>query len=530
MIVDFLEYFYSEKYNDKILLKKLGKDYSVADIKTLVRYKMDFIKNIQQNAIGLDAEDCFEFIINFLACVFSNKKILLNYDCKIDEDVFFLSNQIGKNLVPIQQINPNAVMITFYTSGSSGDKKPVIKTLKNLIKEGLDLADEFDEIKDKEFVSTTTLNHLFGMTFHLMLPLNSGGIINTDRINYPENINTENLVLVSSPSFLDKMAKYLEIPRLKPNTIITAGAKLKKETFDYALGISKNVIEIYGSTETGVIAFRKKTEDNLKLFKNVQVIIQEERVEVSTPYSYCQNNLINDNIEIIAGREMTVLGRTDRVLKILEKRISAEEIEQALLKNEFVQDVYCLKHSEKLACLVALNKQGNDFVISSGISELKKVLKTFLADKFEIIPQKWKFIDEIPKNLNGKIDKEKIENIFNLNLSFPLILSRKYGENFAIVDLYFYRHCNFFKGHFENYPILPGVVQLFFAGYFAKDAFGVNCSSGQFRRIKFSNLIRPDKIVTLKLEYNNRGVSYSYYDDVNTYSSGQLPIRNYWEE
>lgn len=530
MTANFLEYFYSEKYEDKVLLKKMGKNYSVSDVKNLVAYKVDFVKSISQELISLDAEDCFEFIINFLACVFCGKRILLNAKNINDKNIFFLNNQTGKNIGQLDNINPQEILITFYTSGSSGDKKEIVKSLENLINEGLDLYDEFKIVEGLEFVSTTTLNHLFGMTFHLMLPLNSGGIINVDRINYPENINDSNLVLISSPSFLDKMAKYGEVPKFKLHTTITAGAKLKEDTFDYMLSISGNVVEIYGSTETGVIAFRKNPKNNLKLFKNVQVIIQEEAIEVSTPYSYCQKNIISDNIEIKTGREMTVIGRTDRVLKIMEKRISAEEIELALLKNEFVLEAHCLKYGEKLACLVALNKKGKDFVISTSIPDLKKELRNFLENKFEIIPQKWKFIDEIPKNSNGKIDKEKIEHIFDLNLSLPLILDRKYGENEAVIDLYFYRHCDFFKGHFENYPVLPGVVQLFFAGYFAKDAFGIECTSGQFRRIKFSNLIRPDKIVSLKLEYTERGVVYSYSNAENIYSSGQMPIRNYWRE
>ncbi|MBR5304008.1 MAG: acyl-CoA synthetase [Candidatus Gastranaerophilales bacterium] len=529
MTADFLEYFYTEKFDEKILLKSFGKSFSVADVKKLVAFKMDYLKSIEDKTVSLDGENCFEFIINFFACIFSGKEIVLNNNQKSSE-FFVLGTQTGNNVCEFPKINSKDVYVQFFTSGSSGLKKKVVKSLWNLIKEGQDLADEFGFVKGLEFVSTTTLNHLFGMTFHLMLPLNSGGVINTDRINYPENINDENLVLVSSPSFLDKMAKYAETPSVKLNTVFTAGAKLKDATFDYMLGLSKNVVEIYGSTESGVIAFRQNPQYNLKIFKNVRIVLLGNSAEISTPYSFEEKNVVNDEIELLTGREMKVVGRTDRVLKIMEKRISAEEVEKELALNSFVQDAYCLKYGEKLACLVALTREGKEFVISFGVSELKKNLKTFLDNKFEIIPQKWKFIDEIPKNINGKIDKVKIENLFDINLSLPLILDRKYSEKEAVIQLYFYHNCNFFKGHFENYPVLPGVVQLYFASFFAKDAFNVECTSGQFRKIKFSNLIKPDKVIFLRLEHTERGVVYSYFDEENTYSSGQLPIRNYWRE
>lgn len=526
MTVNCLEYFYTNKFDEKVLLKNKNKTYTVLEIKKLIGKKLDFLNKIKDENIEIETVDSFEFIINFFASAFSGKTIYPVSTEKSNSGMYKLGQETGENIAEFPKINTEDVMVIFSTSGSSGNKKVIKKSLKNLLKEGEDLAEEFGLPQGLEFVSTTTLNHLFGMTFHFMFALNSGGVINTDRINYPENIEGENQILISSPSFLGKMAKYNENCRL--NTIITAGARLDDETFDYALQISKNTIEIYGSTETGVIAFRKDYNDNFKVFKNVSVIPEEDCTKVSTPYSFEKENIINDAIEFTSEDKIRLLGRTDRVLKIQEKRISAENIEEELLKNDYIDEAYCLKCGEKLACLAALTSKGMDFALKYGIPKLKEVLKSFLEDKFEIVPQKWKFIDEIPKTISGKTETEKIEEIFNLNLSLPLVLSRKYEPNAATYKLYFYRNCNFFKGHFENYPILPGVVQLLFATLFAKDAFGISCTSGQFRRIKFSNLVTPDNIIDLKLELTERGVDFSYIDKNKIYSSGLLPLKNYW--
>lgn len=72
------------------------------------------------------------------------------------------------------------------------------------------------------------MNHLFGFTFHLILPLNSENVINTDTVAVPENINVENSCLISTPSFIAKMAKYQNYPVKNPQVLITAGAELKE--------------------------------------------------------------------------------------------------------------------------------------------------------------------------------------------------------------------------------------------------------------------------------------------------------------
>ena len=169
---------------------------------------------------------------------------------------------------------------------------------------------------------------------------------------------------------------------------------------------------------------------------------------------------------------------------------------------------------------------GVDFVIKNGTLDLIKLLKKELDSNFEVVPQRWKFVDEIPKKNNGKFDKEKIKSFFDINLSMPLILSKNVSENFANYELCFHRNCNFFKGHFEGFPILAGVVQLFFANYFIKESFKKDCHCGQIRKVKFANIIRPDMVVNLEITTTGSGYNYKYYQDDIIFSSGVLPKEN----
>lgn len=418
-------------------------------------------------------------------------------------------------------------IVTFKTGGTTANPKLVVKTIQNLENESKDIFEELRLEDGLEFISTTTTEHLFGYTFQYMLPLTHGFSVNPARINYPEDINTSNACLITTPSFLEAMRKYSSQPAIRPKVVIAAGAKLEKETFNYAKQIADRVIEIYGSTETGVIGYRENPDDRFKLFKGIEILETTETfTKIKTDYSAENVVLIDDRIKL-SGKFIEFIGRNGRILKIQEKRINSEELEQTITDRNFIKDCYCFEYKGKIATLAVLTEKGLDFARKNGILELIKHLKNNLYKKFEIVPQKWKFVYEIPKDIRGKFDKQEIRKIFELNLSLPLVYKKFHDGDTAEFELCFLKNSNFFKGHFDNFPILPGVVQLFFANYYATKAFNIDCRCGQIRKIKFSNIIKPNKNIRLIFNKTLNSVIFKYEDDEKTYSSGIFPIKNY---
>lgn len=416
-------------------------------------------------------------------------------------------------------------IVIFKTGGTISTGMSVQKTVANLEAEARDICAELGLEGNLEFISTTTEEHLFGYTFYYMLPRTCGFKRKVERINYPEDINVENAVLVTTPSFLEVMQKYNALPVIKPKIIITAGAKLEDKTFEYAMEIADKVVEIYGSTETGVMGYRTTYQTKkFKLFPGIKILeVGENYTKVETKYSKISPVTIEDKIEIYDdGIEFK--GRCGRVLKIQEKRIISDEIENLIKKSEFIDDAYCFEFNGKLATLAVLSEQGKEFITNNDKLTLVKLLKQQMATN--IRPQYWKFFDVIPRKENGKINKDFITEIFNLNLSLPLVLSRELNDNFVSFKLCFLKNSNFFKGHFRKFPILPGVAQLFYANWFAKLAFGTDYSCGQIRRIKFSKIIKPSKIVELRIKKTEKGIEYSYVCNDTAFSSGLLPLEN----
>ena len=420
--------------------------------------------------------------------------------------------------------------ISFSSGGTTAASRSIKRSLSRIILECQDFYNALKLPKHLEFISTTTLNHRYGFTTQFILPALFGYCINTERINYPEDLKVERAVLVTTPSFLDMMCKYDYKPEVCPEVIISAGAKLEDKTFRYARSISKRVIDMYGSSETGIIGWRENENDAHKLMRGVQILeCGGDYTKIATEYSDNEFDIIGDRIEQVR-RNIRFLARNGRVLKVQEKRIDSACMEEEIKKLKYVDDCVCFENNGKVAAITSLNPEGMKFIIKEDKLTLIKKLKSALSRKFEIIPQRWKFIDEIPRTLNGKIDRARIERIFNINLSYPLIISREISKDRALFNLYFMSGSNFFKGHFDGMPVLPGVVEMFYADYFTQEAFGICCRTGQLRRIKFSNIIQPDMVVQLELIKTESGVSFKYFSDDKIYSSGIFPLKNYLQE
>ena len=512
--------------DEKIVLKNKEGVFSQKDLKILLCPKINSLRSLKENNLLLTCDDNFEFILNFFAGILAGKELfLLSDSTKIKDfgndfikEVPADKNTAGK-AIDFTEFDPKNIFINFYTSGSTGEPKCVRKSFDNVILEVQELKRLFPADDDSVFVTTLKLTHMFGFAFALIYPFYSGFIIDTDVIKFPEQIKADKYVFVSSPSFLDRMAKYDDNP-YPPEYIYSAGDKLKSETFKYFAQKSK-VVDIYGSTESGTIGYRTDCNDDyFTLFGDSKIQISENNTTVlQSSYFYEDKLILNDYIEQ-KGDKFKVLGRSDRILKVQEKRISAIELENYLNEHPLIINSYCMKTGEKVAAVVVLTEEGKEKLLKYGSVEIIKELKSHMKNFSSIIPQRWRFLSEIPKTQAGKTDRAKIEEIFNRNLSAPLIFDKKIKEDTAEIVIAFPRHSNFFNGHFPDVPVLPGVVQLLFAHYFAQDMFDIKLNDKKIKKIKFSRVIKPDKKILLKFKNNEKSLDFTYTDEEKPFSSG----------
>lgn len=507
-----LEKFFTQKYDGQTMF--VNPDVTFGEFKKFVLgQKKEFEKSDIENVVLL-CESYFDFAVNFFAAVFARKNIYLLTDKT-------RLNQLGfEYIIPAEpaagegifegEYDPRGIMINLFTSGSTGTPKNIGKTLYNLEIEAQATIDEFALSDGIVIASTTSSAHSYGVAFNFILPFYGNYKINQKKIEFPEQFDINgDYILISTPSFMEKLAKYDFVFENAPEKIFLAGAKLKDETYSYFAKFS-DVIDIYGSTETGNIAYKRGGE-NFTLINGVCVEpAVDGRITVTSDFFPADEMILNDIIEKISDREFVLKKRTDRLVKIQEKRISLDELENNLRRHDAVVDCHCFMYDEKLCCAVVCNEPHIEAVN----------LKKFLSDYSEILPKKWRILDEIPKTVSGKTDFAKLRKIFGSNLSLPFVFSRRVDASGAEIELLFKRNSNFLRGHFDGVPVLPGVVQLYYARFFAQDAFGLELPQDEVKKVKFSNVMKPDIKVTLVLVNKEKSVEFTYMADDKIFSSG----------
>lgn len=165
------------------------------------------------------------------------------------------------------------------TSGSTGEAKNIEKSLRDMVLEAEFLVERFGLCASDRFLSGVSHQNMFGLTFSIFVPLLCGSCTQKGGLNYPEIILAADLagaVLISSPTVLGALCEHADAANIAPlSTIFSAGAPLSPAIRDRLRALSSaRIVDIYGSSETGVIACNEGA--GLKNFAPVSVQIRTD--------------------------------------------------------------------------------------------------------------------------------------------------------------------------------------------------------------------------------------------------------------
>lgn len=165
------------------------------------------------------------------------------------------------------------------TSGSTGEAKNIEKSLRDMVLEAEFLVERFGLRASDRFLSGVSHQNMFGLTFSIFVPLLCGSRTQKGGLNYPEIILAADLagaVLISSPTVLGALCEHADAANIAPlGTIFSAGAPLSSAIRDRLAALSNaRIVDIYGSSETGVIACNEGA--GLKKFVPVSVHIRTD--------------------------------------------------------------------------------------------------------------------------------------------------------------------------------------------------------------------------------------------------------------
>ena len=128
----------------------------------------------------------------------------------------------------------------------------------------------------------------------------------------------------------------------------------------------------------------------------------------------------------------------------------------------------------------------------------------------------------VPAGGRSRRSRERILFCFENNLAEPVAENVHGNGDAAHVELTFVPDAIYFQGHFPDFPILPGVIQLHFACVFARRFFGAELLPTRVSKLKFAHMIFPGETVSLELKRTRSGAEFAYRKSGKLCSAGTL--------
>ncbi len=440
--------------------------------------------------------------------------------------------------------------VTFHTSGSTSNPKSIVKTFESLAKEVAFHRTRLADILAQKptFLSTVEPHHMYGTLWRVMLPRAAECPVDPEVILTPESLIAKmhaarKVFLVTTPSFLERFAAYADLYEVPKNciAITTSGALLTPAVSSSAARIFGVVpLEIFGSTETGGVASRQQdTPDcDWTVFDPVKVAtLPDGRLEVRSPFSFKKRFEMGDAVTLSADRRTFKLhGRLDRLVKIAEQRVLLPELEEAVRALPEIADAALCPlegpHGTYLGLVAVPDREGRSLLRPH--EEAPSFPKRSLALRQKLlpifpkgtVPKKYRFVHELPRNAQGKVQAAAIREILLSNMVEPIVENIARTENSWSADFTFEPDAPYFKGHFPGFSVLPGVVQLGLAHHYAEAFLRKSFALGSVKKMKFSRPIVPGEQVRFTLEKRSDDeIGYTYAKGETICSCGCLVLR-----
>lgn len=323
--------------------------------------------------------------------------------------------------LPEQHCRPDEPAVNLFTGGSTGAPRLWSKTPANLLAEAAFLIRRFGITDGDIILSTVPAQHIYGLLFSVLVPLVCGCSVLAPLYSFPQEIvaaarEQRASVLVSVPVQYHAL-QASSVGRHALRLAFSSAGELHPQdaAFFYdTTGIP--VTEIFGSTETGGIAWRDSPAENpaWQPFAAVDVKIKNSRIMVRSAYLSPELPRTGDGFFITADRAepcgeqgFMLKGRADTVIKVGGRRVDLAEVCTKIKQLDGVDDavVFVLQTRRGRGCETAAFVAG-----SLNASQLRQRLAA-VCEPYAI-PRHIQVGAAIPVLASGKYDRAAIQGFF----------------------------------------------------------------------------------------------------------------------
>lgn len=445
--------------------------------------------------------------------------------------------------------SPDFPALVVYTSGSTGAPVPIRKQLVQLTSEVELLHAQFGTLVGEVAVhSTVSHQHIYGLLFRVLWPLAAGRPMQALRHEFPETLAPAlaagPCVLLASPAHLKRLPAHLDWRGAASNlrAVFSSGGLLEPDAAVHAGGLlGQAPIEVYGSSETGGIAWRQRNPgvgEEWTTLPGVEWGRDADGLLTVNSLPAGGSQRLADRVEDAGGGRFLLRGRADRIVKIEEKRVSLDAIEAALCASPLVREARVLACTEPgarqaLAAFVVPAEPGQAVLEEGGRNALSARLRTLLAAGTEAValPRRWRYLERMPVNAQGKTTQAQLMALLNEAAPvpagrprFPALRLLEDAPARKLLELTVPADLLYFDGHFRVAPVLPGVVQVDWAIHYGRLHFGLQGAFGGINALKFQQMIRPGVPVQLELAWDaaKGSLNFRYFSEAGAHASGRI--------
>ena len=317
-------------------------------------------------------------------------------------------------------MNPDVPFLMLFTGGSTGKPKVWSKTPRNMLAEARYQADKFGISPDDIFLSTVPPQHIYGLLFSVLIPFVSSARVLDGVYTFPGEIlrtaaEHRASILVSVPIHY----RILKSDDLQQHhfrmAFSSAGVLDKGDAAYFHEKTGLDIIEMYGSTETGGVATRRRLTngESWRPLDTVAWKVLDERLRVKSDFISptlprdAEGFFVTADYAEADGIQSFILqGRADDIVKIGGKRVDLASVQAKIKRIPGVRDAVVVSlptgkgRQNELGALVATDidtLQLRKHI--AAVSELYAVPKRIIVTK------------EIPVTSTGKYDREGIERL-----------------------------------------------------------------------------------------------------------------------
>jgi hypothetical protein len=456
--------------------------------------------------------------------------------------------------LPSWKLDRDAPFAEFETSGTTGEGRWIPKSLRHLEDEGLALEAAFGARLPEgvRVFATVSHQHIYGLLFRVLWPLCAGRAFHDNLLLhpqelYPRMLECRDAVLVTTPVHLRRMAATEGLRALAPvcRAVFSSGGPLEAEAAaSVARQLGDAPIEILGSTETGGVGSRQRSRqgDLFTPLPGVRVELEppDGGLVVTSPFVSVglvthtgeRRFRMGDRAQLEADGGFRLLGRSDRTVKIGEKRLSLPEMEKDLAQHPALAEVALIVLPQagelRVHAAVVLSEVGRQLLVREGRRALGRGLAGFLAPRWDavLLPRVWRTIDALPRNPQGKLPLAALAAVFEPRDREPILRQETRGEGWLERRLEVPRDLVYLDGHYDGQPVLPAVAQLRWVMEAAFDLLGCAPRVREFEVLKFPEILLPEQGFALRVERSRAGdvLHFRLYDGPRSFASGRCRL------